>query len=129
VYQLHSFGHEGHCRDSDVDGLWPRLTGPMSLVMVYSWEHARVFRRVSRNLLVPYVRFGRGLMMLCHIATAASSQRRLVFPSYGSTWWVLGYSPHLADSLGGDLVVRPLADLLGRDLVVRSTSQTFSTET
>jgi hypothetical protein len=60
----------------------------------------------QQDLLVTHVRLGRGLTMLCLIATAASSQRRPVFPSYGSTWWVLGYSSHLADSLGGDLVVR-----------------------
>ena len=69
----------------------------------------------SRDLLVLYVQFGRGLAMLHLVEAAVGWQHRPRFSPCGTAWQALGRSPCLVDSLGGGLVDH-LADLLARGL-------------
>jgi hypothetical protein len=110
-----------------------------------------------RDILVLYVRSGRGLVMLCLAVAVVRRLRRPEFLLRGSARRGLSCLPCLACLLSGDLVVRPplqacsmgtwsvapplklarrglgrsprLAVLLGRDMVVCPALQTCSTET
>lgn len=92
-----------------------------------------------RDLLVMYVRFGRGLAVMLRVAADVGQQRLPRFLSCGSTWRKLGRLPCPIDLLGGNLVALPasqtcsvevwsftprLANSLGGDLVVRLAPQT-----
>jgi hypothetical protein len=69
-----------------------------------------------RDLLVMYVRFGRGLAVMLRVAADVGQQRLPRFLSCGSTWRKLGRLPC------------PI-DLLDRNFVVLPASQTCSVET
>jgi hypothetical protein len=92
-----------------------------------------------RDLLILCVRSRRGLAMTRLVAVDVGQQRWHGFLPCGSTWWELGRLPCPIDLLGGNLVALPasqtcsvevwsftprLANSLGGDLVVRLAPQT-----